>query len=113
VPRAVDRKNLFASLSLTGATLLGSLLVCALVVPSCLGMIASRWLEYLKNENAQLRNQVIERTAEEAGLLSPTNVEQWAGNRFVPPAADRVTYVEPSKESYARLDENTDTKQAR
>jgi hypothetical protein len=109
----VDRKDWFASLSVAATTLTGSLLVCALVVPSCLGMLASRRIEYLRDEKHQLESQVLELTATETGLLSPANVEQWAAGQFVPPTADRVTYVAPSQEAYARLNGNTDTKQAR
>jgi hypothetical protein len=48
--RVVDKKDWATSVSVTGAALVCSLIVSAMVGPSCYGMLASRRMEYLREE---------------------------------------------------------------
>jgi hypothetical protein len=101
--RVVDKKDWATSISVTGAALFCSLVVSALVGPSCYGMLASRRVEYLHEERIRLQNQLLELKVQEARRLNPQNVEEWAGTQFVPPAAGQVLYAPPSKEAVASL----------
>jgi hypothetical protein len=53
--RVVDKKDWATSVSVTGAALVCSLIVSAMVGPSCYGMLASRRMEYLHEERTRLR----------------------------------------------------------
>lgn len=103
VVREVDKKDWTANIWAAGAALLGSLMVSVLVGPACYGLLASRHVEYLKEEHQRLQTQVLELRAQESRLLNPKNVEEWAGKRFAPPTAEQVIYPPPSKEAVARL----------
>jgi hypothetical protein len=101
--RVVDKKDWATSVSVTGAALVCSLIVSAMVGPSCYGMLASRRMEYLREERSRLQNQLLELKVQEARRLNPQNVEEWAGTQFVPPTAEQVLYAPPSKEAVASL----------
>src|SRR5271157_5378912 len=103
VVRVVDKKDWMANIWVAGSALLGSLIVSALVGPTCYGLLASGRVEYLKEEQARLQTQVLELRAQESRLLNPKNVEAWAGKRFAPPTAEQVIYAPASKETVARL----------
>lgn len=101
--RVVDKKDWATSVSVTGAALVCSLIVSALVGPSCYGMLASRRMEYLREERTRLQGQMLELKVQEARRLNPQNVEEWAGTQFLPPTAEQVLYAPPSKEAVASL----------
>jgi hypothetical protein len=103
VVRVVDKKDWMANIWVAGLTLVGSLLVSALAGPACYGMLASRHVEYLREEHSKLQAQVLELRAQESRLLNPKNVMEWAGERFVAPTAEQVIYPPPPKETVARL----------
>ena len=103
VVRVVDKKDWTANIWAAGSALLGSLVVSALVGPTCYGLLASRRAEYLREEHGRLQTQVLELRAQESRLLNPKNVEEWAGKRFAPPTAEQVIYPPPPKESVAQL----------
>ncbi len=103
VVRVVDKKDWMANIWVASSALLCSLIVSALAGPACYGMLASRHVEYLRQEHARLQAQVLELRAQESRLLNPSNVEAWAGKRFVAPTAEQVIYPPPSKETVARL----------
>jgi hypothetical protein len=66
-------------------------------------LLASRRVEFLREEHTRLQTQVLELRAQESRLLNPKNVEEWAGKRFAPPTAEQVIYPPPPKESVAQL----------
>ena len=101
--RVVDKKDWATSVSVTGAALVCSLIVSAMVGPSCYGMLANRRIEYLHEERMRLQSQLLELKVQEARRLNPQNVEEWAGTQFVPPTAEQVVYAPPSKEAVASL----------
>ncbi len=101
--RVVDKKDWATSVSVTGAALVCSLIVSAMVGPSCYGMLASRRIEYLHEERIRLQNQLLELKVQEARRLNPQNVEEWAGTQFLPPTAEQVLYAPPAKEAVASL----------
>ena len=103
VVREVDKKDWMANIWVAGSALLCSLMISALVGPSCYGLLASRRIEYLREEHQRLQTQVLALRAQESRLLNPKNVEEWAAGRFVPPTAEQVIYPPPSKETVARL----------
>jgi hypothetical protein len=101
--RVVDKKDWATSVSVTGAALACSLIVSAMVGPSCYGMLASRRMEYLHEERTRLQSQLLELKVQEARRLNPQNVEEWAGTQFVPATAEQILYAPPSKEAFASL----------
>jgi len=101
--RVVDKKDWATSVSVSGVALACSLVVSAMVGPSCYGMLASRRMEYLREERTRLQSQLLELKLQEARRLNPQNVEEWAGTQFVPPTAEQVLYAPPSKEAVASL----------
>ncbi len=101
--RLVDKKDWATSISVTGAALVCSLVVSAMVGPSCYGMLANRRMEYLREERGRLQSQMLELRVQEARRLNPQHVEEWAGTGFVTPTADQVLYSPPSKEAFASL----------
>ena len=103
VVREVDKKDWMKNIWVAGATLLASLMVSAMVGPTCYRILASKHVEDLREEHQRLQVQLLELRAKESHLLSPSNVEEWAGQRFVPPTAEQVIYPPPPKETVARL----------
>lgn len=101
--RVVDKKDWATSISVTGGALVCSLIVSAMVGPSCYGILASRRIEYLHEERTRLQSQLLELKVQEARRLNPQNVEEWAGTQFLPPTAEQVLYAPPSKEAVASL----------
>lgn len=100
--KAIDNENLvevrdtrdwFASLSMVAGVLVASVLVIALLLPGGYSLLASRRMNALETERAMLINQLRELRVREAQLLSPRNVDQWAGDRFVAPSANTVVYA--------------------
>ena len=75
--RVVDKKDWATSISVTGAALVCSLVVSAMVGPSCYGMLASRRMEFLREERARLvRARKPEKLVEDAvhGMLPKTKM---------------------------------------
>ena len=103
VVRLADKKDWWASVSATGIALLCSLLVSALAVPSCYSLMASRRVEFLRQERSALQSQLLDLRSQESRRLSPDAMEESARGRFIEPRADSVFYAPPSKESVARL----------
>lgn len=91
-----DTRDWFASLSMVAGVLVASLVVIALLLPGGYSLLASRRMNALEYERGMLINQLRELRVREAQLLSPRNVDQWAGDRFVTPAANTVVYAAPA-----------------
>lgn len=103
VERIADRRETLASVSMAGGVLATSLLVIALLLPGTYSMLAGHRIEELKRERTELVNTLRQKRAERARLESPAQVEQWAGEEFVAPAANAVLYAAPGGETVAKL----------
>jgi len=103
VVRLVDKKDWAASLGMAGGVIVASLLLIALLLPGGYGLLASHRAEQLKNERETLVNELRELRSREAGLRSPQNLQEWAGERFVTPAATAVVFAPPTKGTVASL----------
>jgi hypothetical protein len=103
VVRLVDRKDWAASVGMAGGVVTASLLLILLLLPGGYSMMASRKLEQLRSEREQLVNTLKELRVREAQLLSPRQLEEWAGGKFVDPPASSVVYALPSDEAVAAL----------
>lgn len=91
-----DTRDWFASVSMVAGVLAASLLMIALLLPGGYALLASRRMNTLRNERETMINQLRQLRVEEAQLLSPRNMEAWAGSRFVAPAADQVVFAAPA-----------------
>lgn len=91
-----DARDWLASLSMVGGVLAASLLIIALLLPGGYSLLASRRMNTLQHQRELMINELRELRVREARLLSPRNVEQWAGDRFVAPAVNHVVYAAPA-----------------
>lgn len=103
VVRLVDKKDWAASMGMAGGVIISSLLLIALLLPGGYNLLASRRMETLKAERQQLVNELRVLRSEEAALLSPQNLDQWAGEKFVSPTAAAVVFAPPSKGTVAAI----------
>jgi hypothetical protein len=103
VVRLVDRKDWMASLGMAAGVLFASLLLIALLLPGGYSLLASRRMERLKAEREALTNELRVLRIREAALLSPSQLEQWAGSKFQNPTAASVVFAPPTKGTVASL----------
>lgn len=73
------------------------------LAPSSIVRLCNHRIEELKQEEAALLNQYRALWAEEAELLSPDKLEQYAGERFVTPSPKDMVYAPPARQDVARL----------
>ncbi|MBI5087107.1 MAG: hypothetical protein HZB13_21225 [Acidobacteria bacterium] len=83
---------------------MASLLLIALLLPGGYSLLASRRVEQLRAEREQLTNELRVLRSKEASLLSPRQLEQWAGRQFHNPTAASVVFAPPAKGTVAALD---------
>jgi hypothetical protein len=95
VVRVVDKKDWFASLGMSIGVLSVSVLLIALMLPGGYALLASHRIEQLKAQRLELRNQLNVLRSEEAKVLSPGQMEQWAGEKFIDPPAHAVVFTTP------------------
>lgn len=107
VARVADSKETLASVGMAGGVLAASVMVIALLLPGTYTMVAGHKIEELKQERVQLLNTLRQKRAERARLESPAQVEQWAGNEFIAPAANAVLYAAPGGVTVAKLGQQT------
>lgn len=91
-----DTRDWAASIAMVAGVLVTSVLLIALLMPGGYSLQASRRMSALEAERGMLVNQLRELRVREAQLLSPRNVDQWAGDRFVRPAANTAVYAAPA-----------------
>lgn len=103
VVRVVDRKDWAASVGMACGVVTASLLLIGLLLPGGYSLMASRRIEELRGEREQLVNHLKELRVREARMLSPEQLEQWAGGKFVDPPASSVVYALPPAEKVASL----------
>lgn len=101
--RVVDRKDWAASAGVAGSVVVASLLLIALLLPGGWSLLASHRMEQLKRERAQLVNELRDLRVKEAALKSPEKLEEYAGDRFVTPAATAVVFAAPTQGTVASL----------
>ncbi len=73
------------------------------LAPSSIIWLCNHRIEELKQEQAVLLNEYRALRAEEAALLSPERLEQYAGERFVNPSPRDMVYAPPARQDVARL----------
>ncbi|MCS7043434.1 MAG: hypothetical protein N2036_02225 [Bryobacteraceae bacterium] len=73
------------------------------LAPSSIIWLCNHRIEELKQERAALLNEYRALRAEEAALLSPEKLEQYAGERFVNPSPKDMVYAPPPKADVAKL----------
>ncbi len=101
--RVVDRKDWAASAGVAGSVVVASLLLIALLLPGGVSLLASHRMEQLKKERAVLVNELRDLRSKEAALKSPEKLEEYAGDRFVTPAATAVVFAPPAQGTVASL----------
>lgn len=90
-----DRKDWAASVSMVAGVMVASLLVIALLLPGGYSLLASRRMNHLQQQREAMINQLRVLRVEEASLLSPRQVEQWAGDQYVAPPPSAVVHAAP------------------
>lgn len=103
--RLPDRRDTASSMALAGGVVLAAALIVLVLTPGGYSLLASRQMERLKTEREHLVNTLRELRVEEARLLSPVQMEQWAGEKFVEPAASAVVFAPPSEGTVASLNQ--------
>lgn len=105
VIRLVDKKDWLASAGMAAGVVMASLLLICLLLPGGYTLMANRRMEQLKQERAQLTNELRILRSREAGLVSPQKLEEYAGDRFMTPPATAVVYAPPvSRGTVAKLE---------
>lgn len=99
----VDQKDWAASAGVAGSVVVASLLLIGLLLPGGVNLLASHRMEALKKERAVLVNELRDLRAKEASLKSPDKLEEYAGDRFVTPAASAVLFAAPGRGTVAAL----------
>jgi hypothetical protein len=101
--RVVDGKDWAASAGVAGSVVVASLLLIVQLLPGAVSLLASHKMEQLKKERAVLVNELRELRSKEAALKSPEKLEEYAGDRFVTPAAAAVIFAPPAQGTVASL----------
>ena len=104
VIRLVDNTDSLKSAGMAGGVMLASILLIALLMPGGFSLLASRQIGQLNAERDQLVNELRQVRAQEAELLNPKQLEQWAGQNFQNPAASSVIFAPPSSGTVASLE---------
>jgi hypothetical protein len=100
-----DRSDWAASVSMTVGVLVASLVLIGLLLPGGYSLLASRRVNHLQQQRESMINQLRELRVQEAALLSPRQVEKWAGDRYVTPPASAVVHAVPvSRSTVASLE---------
>ena len=103
VARLVDSRDRLASLGLASTVPAVALLFIALLLPGGYNMLAGRRLERLQRDREVLLNEIRALRAEHAALVSPQNLDTWAGTDYETPTANALIYAPPSRDAQARL----------
>ncbi len=78
---------------------IAALALVVLMLPNALSMMAGYQIHSLERERERLINDRSRLELEEASLLSPERLEQWARElKMVDPAPERVVYLAPAGE---------------
>jgi hypothetical protein len=102
VVRLVDRKDSVASLGVATSVPLASLLLIALLLPGGYSLLASRQMAKLQREREQLTNTIRDLRGQQAALMSPRKLDEWAGTEYQSPKASAVIFAAPEG-AYASL----------
>jgi hypothetical protein len=105
VVRLVDEKDWAANISMTGGILLASFLLVLLLLPGGYSLAAGRRIEQLKQQRAELLNELRAVRAQEAALTAPDKIIEYAGTGFVDPSAAEVVFAPPSRGTVASLNQ--------
>ncbi|QOY91619.1 hypothetical protein [Paludibaculum fermentans] len=103
VVRLVDKKDWLASVGMAGGVLTASLLLIAMLLPGGYTLLASHRMEQLKHDRDRMTNELRVLRSRQAALVSPSQLEQYAGHNFTTPAAAAVIFAPPSKGAVASL----------
>jgi len=91
-----DRADWMASVSMTFGVLVASLVLIGLLLPGGYSLLASRRIHQLQQQRESMINRLRVLRVEEASLLSPRQIEQWAGDTYIAPAANAVVHAVPA-----------------
>jgi len=103
VARLVDTSDRMATFGVATTVPLVALLFIALLLPGGYNLLASRRIDQLQKEREVLVNQIRGLKAEYSALVSPRNLDEWAGTQYETPKAQAVVYAPPSKDAQAKL----------
>ena len=103
--RLPDRRDTASSMGWACGVVLTAAMLVAVLTPGGYSLLASRRIERLKTERESLVNTLRELRVKEARMLSPVQMEQWAGDRFVEPSASAVVFAPPSEGTVASLNQ--------
>lgn len=103
VLRLPDTKDTAFSFGVAGSAVMAAALLIAMLMPGGYSLLASRRMERLRVERDTLSNQLNELRVREARMLSPEQMEMWAGETFVEPPATAVVFAPPTKATVAAL----------
>lgn len=73
------------------------------LAPSSIIRLCNHRMEELTQEEGMLVNRLRVLRAEEAELLSPAKLQEYAGERFVTPSPKEMVYAPPARDDVARL----------
>lgn len=90
-----DKSDWMASLTMVVMVLVTSLVLISLLLPGGYALVASRRIDTLRQQREQLINDLRILRVEEAKLLSPSHVSEWAGDQFVAPTPRTVVHAAP------------------
>jgi hypothetical protein len=104
VPCVAHRGEVMSWVMTAVVVVLGAMALTAAILPSMSSLTTSHRLESLKQERAELLNELRELRSQEAGLRSAEQLEQYAGERFVAPAPKSLVFAPPTKSTVAALE---------
>lgn len=104
VPCVAHRGEVMAWLATAAVVVLGALALMAALLPTASNLTLSHRLEGLKQERAELLNELRDLRSQEASLRSAEQLEQYAGERFVAPAPKALVFAPPARNTVAALD---------
>lgn len=103
VSRLVDATDWRRTVGVAGCVLLVSVMLIASVMPGSISLLASRQIGQLNVEREMLVNELRRVRAREAELLTPSQLDQWAGKEYRNPAASAVIFAPPAAGSVASI----------
>ena len=109
VVRVADPAERGACWRMIGSIVGASILVIGVLLPSAYSLMAGYQIQSLKKEAQQLTNERASLELQEAALLSPEKMQQWAKDQqFVDPAPQSVVYLDGQRD--AQVAQNNATK---
>jgi len=92
----VDRRDMAASVNISGVAMLVAILLVVPLLPRGFNTAMQHEIQELRSERRQLVNKLNAGRALEAKITSSRNMQEWAGTTLSTPRADAIDFAPPA-----------------